>query len=173
MSQWNGPPGPPGQPPQQQFPQYQPTYFAQGQAPPPPQLPPLALPGPLQGVAQPGQGGAQPGQGGAQPGPRPPSDLQFLLPLLPFQAHPTGEPPKRIFVLADGTWKDQLTQDDPPTNVYRFHACLNETDLAGREQIYIYQPGIGNATEGTPPQRAWRSMTGGGLGRGKTAVVLI
>lgn len=96
-----------------------------------------------------------------------------------FQGEPSsqGEPsaqqrPKRIFILADGTWKSQASNDDPPTNVFRFRACLDDMDVERRmEQFFIYQPGIGIASTGGRIRRLFVSVAGGGFGRGKTAVV--
>jgi uncharacterized protein (DUF2235 family) len=92
-----------------------------------------------------------------------------------FREDPSSEErPRRIFVLADGTWRNQFSSGHPPTNVFRFRACLDDMDK-GRlmNQFYIYQPGIGVATSGNRFRRIFVSSVGGGFGRGKTAVVSV
>jgi uncharacterized protein (DUF2235 family) len=74
---------------------------------------------------------------------------------------------KRIFILADGTWKDSISGNGPPTNVYRFSHCLSNMDVHGqREQIFIYQPGIGIASGGSALLRPFVTLAGGGFGLG-------
>lgn len=92
-----------------------------------------------------------------------------------FREDPSSEErPRRIFVLADGTWRNQFSRGHPPTNVFRFRACLDDMDR-GRlmNQFYIYQPGIGVATSGGRIRRIFVSSVGGGFGRGKTAIVSV
>ncbi|KAK5454074.1 hypothetical protein LTS15_006074 [Exophiala xenobiotica] len=96
-----------------------------------------------------------------------------------FQAR--GGNGAKITILNDGTWNDAVRASAPSnaqTNILRlFNSFLTSTNPAddakgptqqfdGQLQIPVYQPGVGNETQGPAVSRAFSNLLGGGIGKG-------